>query len=905
MAKKKQQTHQQAKAASRSRPQSDPNATLTDAVQPFSAFSPVSDHLAIVTTAVDKQRLTVYKGGSSASASQSSAELVVEYSISSSSDSPCTAIAWVRIPASSASTPPQSKRHKKSRASQGEGDLSVSAEASSSSSSSASWKSAVALGFESGQIHIFDVAQAKVVRALADTSAGAASTTSNAITSISGPATGSKLHALGKDGVLRIWDLASTPDTSSSSSPTPPTLRDAPQNVAPSTNVSVSPSCRHVLVASHSIHQLSSASGEDIASIKATYTAHATPVTHLCWVDGSDDFFLSAASNDPVLYVWKLGRRSPIGTIELEQGEDVLRVVVQSGVVVIVGSRGFVGVYDSSAVIKQSGASKGTALLSAVASTSSPSSLDAKLDTGAERLTLARLVKGIKLDIVNAQLRDLATANLLSRIELPKSAGGNLLASGDDDTALARGASSLQRYNDPATASGRQSGASLGGVTSGDGLLIKGRAGEQDEGEAAGLLDQEGGGVDDERSLEERLRGMKVMRSRKVNGKEKEAGASSSSKHDPDEDDEDEEIGAGQGARSNVPTTSLSLAASLSQALHSADTAAISSLLTSSQPSLIKSTVLRLSGPNAVKLLEACVQRLQRGGSSASSKSRGTVGSNKARGLIEWIKWTLRFHAGYLMSVPGLTGRLAGLHGSLTSRLASHERLLALQGRLELVMAQVELRGSYDVVGSGVQGVSTKDKAGRGQGKGGAAAASGAAVAGTVWKEDEDDDSEESESEDAQMSVDEDEDDDDDDDDDDDSEADDEDVEAAEEEGDIDDVGLDSRINGIHGGADDDDDDSEEEDVAPTRSRKAKKGAAGAAVNGADVSAVSGVTSDESDEEMDDDEDDEDEEDESELDEDEEDDEDDEEDGEGGGFLDDEAEEASDDEDEDEDEEDE
>lgn len=44
------------------------------------------------------------------------------------------------------------------------------------------------------------------------------------------------------------------------------------------------------------------------------------------------------------------------------------------------------------------------------------------------------------------------------------------------------------------------------------------------------------------------------------------------------------------------------------------------------------------------------------------------------------------------MQIPSLVTRLATLHASLTSRLALQPTLLALNGRLELVMSQIELR---------------------------------------------------------------------------------------------------------------------------------------------------------------------------------------------------------------------
>ena len=48
----------------------------------------------------------------------------------------------------------------------------------------------------------------------------------------------------------------------------------------------------------------------------------------------------------------------------------------------------------------------------------------------------------------------------------------------------------------------------------------------------------------------------------------------------------------------------------------------------------------------------------------------------------------------YCIQIPDIVARLASLHATVTSRLSLQERLLSLNGRLDLVLAQVELRSS-------------------------------------------------------------------------------------------------------------------------------------------------------------------------------------------------------------------
>ena len=44
--------------------------------------------------------------------------------------------------------------------------------------------------------------------------------------------------------------------------------------------------------------------------------------------------------------------------------------------------------------------------------------------------------------------------------------------------------------------------------------------------------------------------------------------------------------------------------------------------------------------------------------------------------------------------MPDLVARLAGLHATLTTRLALHESLLSLNGKLDTVLSQIEMRSS-------------------------------------------------------------------------------------------------------------------------------------------------------------------------------------------------------------------
>ncbi|KIJ07020.1 hypothetical protein PAXINDRAFT_164639 [Paxillus involutus ATCC 200175] len=147
------------------------------------------------------------------------------------------------------------------------------------------------------------------------------------------------------------------------------------------------------------------------------------------------------------------------------------------------------------------------------------------------------------------------------------------------------------------------------------------------------------------------------------------------------------------GSPNIVPAHSLTR--TLIQALHSSDSRLLETCLAHSETALIRNTVTRLPPQLAIPLLLACVERLGRGARAANMKGGGG-GASSQRGmvLITWVKTTLTVHSGHLMTVPDLVARLAGLHATLTSRLALQDSLLSLTGKLDMVLSQIEMRSS-------------------------------------------------------------------------------------------------------------------------------------------------------------------------------------------------------------------
>ncbi|KAF8545194.1 Dip2/Utp12 family-domain-containing protein [Trichophaea hybrida] len=131
--------------------------------------------------------------------------------------------------------------------------------------------------------------------------------------------------------------------------------------------------------------------------------------------------------------------------------------------------------------------------------------------------------------------------------------------------------------------------------------------------------------------------------------------------------------------RSLEPPAANALTAVLTQALKTNDTTLLESCLHTTDTQTILNTVRKLSSPMAVTLLEKLSERLAR--------KPGRAGS-----LGDWVRWTLVAHGGYLVTLPNLVRTLSGLYSTLDTRARALPRLLALQGRLDMLHAQVQLR---------------------------------------------------------------------------------------------------------------------------------------------------------------------------------------------------------------------
>ncbi|KPV77009.1 uncharacterized protein RHOBADRAFT_51975 [Rhodotorula graminis WP1] len=265
----------------------------------------------------------------------------------------------------------------------------------------------------------------------------------------------------------------------------------------------------------------------------------------------------------------------------------------------------------------------------------------------------------------------------VSKVELARSAAGLLVANGATDSA---GAPKPSRYSEHTSSTAAATAAPDAAAASDDEEAVN--AGELDVDAAEPTLADRLKALNVSQKKERR----KAARTARLDDDVEVASESSGSE---DLDDDDVELGSDDEDAVGPAVPATTLTTTLVQALHSQDGPLLESCLAHSNYNLVRSTVKRLpSGGLVLSLLEAIVDRLGK-----QKKGReGLASPKRARALVGWLRETLVVHVGFLVTVPSLVSRLAALHASLTQRLALQQPLLALQGRLELVMSQIDLR---------------------------------------------------------------------------------------------------------------------------------------------------------------------------------------------------------------------
>ena len=142
------------------------------------------------------------------------------------------------------------------------------------------------------------------------------------------------------------------------------------------------------------------------------------------------------------------------------------------------------------------------------------------------------------------------------------------------------------------------------------------------------------------------------------------------------------------------PVNAGSLTRLLVQALHTSDPALLSLCLNQRDATLIRNTIRKLPTQLSLPLLKACVERLGQGKRTNSRGGTRGVAQNEqqGRGTVEWVKGVLVERGAVLMTMPSLPAHLSALSKLLDQRLQLYSPLLQLSGRLDLALAQIQMR---------------------------------------------------------------------------------------------------------------------------------------------------------------------------------------------------------------------
>ncbi|KAF8605280.1 WD40 repeat-like protein [Ceratobasidium sp. AG-I] len=618
--------------------------SLSSPASRLSSFSPDGTLFAFVSLAVDKHRVRVYD--------VSTGSAVADHTFDGVR---ATALSWGAFELVDGQSKANKKRRKRK---------SIADELTESSSSAIQL---IALGLSDGSIALFSPTQGAVVRTLSNPSHSAA------ITSIA-PHNDSltKLWAASEDSTIRCWDIPAV--TSRDVATSTPCVVLAPRPGITETKDGVS----HLLAAQTTI-QLLPIPADSIAQTElVTVPGHASPVTTLAWDRLSSEpaqRFVSAAEGDRVVSIWDATNGRMVASVPLDSdARHVAFGADSTSTLLALAVSGKVSLYtlpEKPATTTKSKLAVSALSPRAVVSVeyagkkgADPVAADvvaAAFVLGDEgKVVLARLV-GVKPVFDTVQYRD-DNGNFLPEVKLThKSATAGLAA----DT---NGVVPTKRYAEPQSLSVR-SGAELAQDPS-----------EAQPTNSAADLDVELAEI----TLDERN---KALASSSTALSEKSTSTSQKRRHDsPSADD-----AAADTTRLPVPAHSLSR--TLAQALHSGDNALLETCLAHGDATLIRNTVLRLPPTLCVPLLQACVERLGRG---ARGEKGGGAGASAQRGtsLIRWVRAVLVVHSGFLMTIPDLVARLSTLHSTLAARLALQDKLLALNGRLDLVLSQIEMQSA-------------------------------------------------------------------------------------------------------------------------------------------------------------------------------------------------------------------
>ncbi|KAF5338420.1 hypothetical protein D9758_012223 [Tetrapyrgos nigripes] len=619
----------------------------------LSSFSPDGNLFSYLSLAVDKHRLRIYNTVTG----QSEAEYIA-------ASARVSALSWCEFLENTTdddSVPTKKKRRK-----------------SQSGENAAQKKTKtllVGLGLSNGTVQFFSPTHGRVLWTLSHSSSTSAILS---IVSVMQQDESPNVWTSGTDGVVRLWNVHKNELLGSWKNED--RIPYSCMTARPGTH---DDNAMDILAASHSIRLLATDSNLSSQNLRelASFTGHSSWIKSLQW-DASQapsQRFVSMAEADRVVSIWQVPQSTSQGhmvaSVQLDSDARAISLTssasLSKSTLLTLSASGRICIYPMPEELSSENSKKSqklpTLLPRSTLSTSSQNAATTQVVAASfveqepGRVLVARIVEGIRPVFNVVQYQD-ETGNFVSEVIIEDVKPGSA-------TESSRGAPN-NRYTESST------------LAVGSGIQI-GHDIEMDE-----LAEQNADGELDvdlaELSLGQRLTAL------------------SGTNPLPEDSEEDEEEGASSKKRKGKAATTdisvvpaASLTRTLIQALHSSDTKLLEMCLAHSDQILIRNTVRRLPPQLAIPLITACVERLGRGARGSNMKGGGGgASSQRGTGLITWVKTVLAVHSGHLMTMPDLVARLAGLHATLTSRLALQESLLNLGGRLDMVLSQIEMRSS-------------------------------------------------------------------------------------------------------------------------------------------------------------------------------------------------------------------
>jgi len=406
------------------------------------------------------------------------------------------------------------------------------------------------------------------------------------------------------------------------------------------------------LCGSHKVYAVSYDNPEPKEALE--FAASITPV-HTILASDDNKLFLSAAEADRFINIFSLEENNLEGSLVTKSDARIL-TIHENKILVAVTTDGTVELFQNPFIpvpsdyrLKRRGANT-RAADAVVRVTRAPTSSAVTIVSACiqgDEIVLACLEGGVSLSF--------------ERMRWSSAETGALSLAGDINISRHVSISATASKTRHAVDSMRAAvvgGDDLRNVESGDLSLVEESTAEEEETDQEG--DDGNGGV--EQTFGEKVQALKV---------------SGTSKAPELEATRPREV---SGAVVRAPATG-SLTTVLTQALQTEDNSLLESCLHSTDDEAILATIRRLNSSLAVTLLERLAERIARH-------------PGRAKPLGNWVKWITVAHGGYLVTLPGLVSQISELHQVVSARANSMPKLLSLQGRLEMLSAQIQFRSA-------------------------------------------------------------------------------------------------------------------------------------------------------------------------------------------------------------------